>query len=230
MRMCAVVLSTSLLLLVGACGSDAEPGGVEPSGGDATSGAPATSGLKVCDLVSDETVDRLQKASIDPQPAPRETLRQGLETFVECQVIRGVELGFAVRAVDGGPTLDEQLASGTDAPAEELPDVGDEAWISSNSYDGVRIGARVGSQELIVDSNYQDDDEDYGRDTVIALTKEVAANLGDDRPAPVVLPEACPAPTVPIRRTGRTRKTPWRSGGFAHGRLVRERGLEPPRT
>jgi len=187
-RLALTTVIAALLLVVGACGSDHDD---KEDAGTGTNDA----GLDVCSLVSDETVEKLQATSGDPQGKPSEGLMSSAELFVECRIVAGVEVGFAVRAAPGGPEL-ESLSEGPygDA-ADPLPGVGDEATIGTNSYDGVRITARVGDQELIVDSDVQDrgDGDGISRDAVIALATEVAGNLGNEKPAAVRLPKACPS-------------------------------------
>ncbi|AWB92703.1 hypothetical protein [Aeromicrobium chenweiae] len=187
MRHVITFLAVAALSVTSACGSDA--GGAGDAAGEDVNDA----GLDVCGLVSDDTVERLQGASADPQGTPSEVLMRGAEMFVQCRVVSGVELGFAVRAAEGGPGL-ESLAADDDSemPAEPLEGVGDEAFIGTNSYDGVRIVARVGPQEVVVNSNAYTGGE-IGRDDVIALAKEVAGNLGDELPGAVRLPEDCPS-------------------------------------
>lgn len=191
MRHITALLTIAVLALTSACGSD------EAGGGTAIVG---DQGLDVCGLVSDETVADLQEGFGDKPVAPAETLKSGAELFVECRVVPSPAVGFAVRAAMGGPAL-TALSAGTGVSsgvaAEPLAGIGDEAMISTNSYDGVRIVARVGDQDLIVDSNVYDngDSDTITRDDVVALAKEVAANLGDEKPGAVRLPKACPSAT-----------------------------------
>jgi hypothetical protein len=181
-----------IALTTTACGSeDAETAGAD--GGNAT--GVQDPGLDVCSLVSDKTVKTLQATSEDPQGQPAETLMENAETFVECLIISGVEVGYAVRAAPGGPELESLLDDDRGFPPEPLAGVGDEAMIGTNSYDGVRITARVGDLELVVDSNAYVDDDDGGisRDDIIALATEVASNLGTEKPGAIRLPKECPS-------------------------------------
>jgi hypothetical protein len=185
MRRLVPIVTICVLVLAAACG-----------GGDQeerSSGGSGDDGLDVCSLVSDRTVQKLQKTSIDRQGKPSEIPMRGAEMFVECRIISGVEVGYAVRVAPGGPALETLIEGAYDEPAEPLPGVGDEALIGINTYDGVRIVAHVGDQELIVDSHVADGDDEITRDVLIALAKEVAGNLGTEKVERVRLPKACPS-------------------------------------
>lgn len=189
MRRLAPIFAISVLALAGACGSgsgDAVSAGSSPG---------ADAGLDVCGLVSDDTVNELQSTSVDEQGKPVETLMTQAELFVECRINAGVEVSYAVRGAPGGPDLESLVDGAYGEPAEPLPGVGDEALIGTNSYDGVRITARVGDQELVVDSEASggSGEGEIGRDVVIALATEVAGGLGDEKPAAVRLPSECPS-------------------------------------
>lgn len=163
-------------------------------GGQDKSQVVGDAGLDVCGLVSDDTVTELQDAAGE-KAEPVEDLKTGAETFIECRITRGVALGFAVRAVPGEPSAESMVSGPYDSPAEPLEGFGDSAVIGSNSYDGVRIAVTVGDQELLVDSNFSDRaDGTITRDEVIALAKEVSAELGTDKPGAIRLPQACPEP------------------------------------
>lgn len=180
-----VPVTIILLLALAACGDDEADDGAAMTGDQ---------GLDVCSLVSDATVEKVQASSVDAQGKPVEVLMTGAELFVECRINSGVDVGFAVRAAPGGPDLSSLV---DDSSGQPLPGVGDEAYIGANTYDGVRLAARVGDHELIVNSNqYVGSDADgIGRDDVIALAKEVASTLADEKPAAIRLPKACPSPS-----------------------------------
>lgn len=184
----SIMTAAALVVTLAACGGESEDRAAAIDDG----------GLDVCSLVSDETVEKLQSTSVDPQGEPAETLMEDAELFVECRIIGGVEVGYAVRAAPGGPMLEELVASSREAAPEPLAGVGDQAMIATNTFDGMRIAVRVGDQEVIVNSNaYVGEEEgEISRDDVIALAKEVAGNLGDEKPGAIRLPKGCPSPTA----------------------------------
>ncbi|MCD9198372.1 hypothetical protein [Aeromicrobium wangtongii] len=193
MRRLVSIVTICVLALAGACGTDSEDGGDGGNGGD-RSQTSGDAGLDVCSLVSDDTVKDLQARSADEQSKPHEGLMRGAELFVECRINTGVDVGFAVRAAPGGPGLETLVEA-----AQPLDGIGDQAYIGDNSYDGVRIAARVGDHELIVNSDAYigSSGDGISRDDMIAVAKEVASALGQEKPGAVRLPEACPPPSDP---------------------------------
>jgi len=190
MRISSVGAILILALSVAACG-----GGSGGDDGDPTAMV-GDKGLDVCGLVSDTSVAELQAVSEDKQGPPREDLMSDAETYVECRIVSGVKVGFAVRAIPQGPPAEMLTEGAYGQPSEPLPGVGDQAVIGTNTYDGVRIAASAHGQEVIVDSELNDDhDPEITRDRLIALTKEIISNLTDERPAAIRLPKACPHTT-----------------------------------
>ena len=172
-------------ILILAISATACGGGSGGDDGDPTAMVGAK-GLDVCGLVSDKTVSELQATSEDEQRAPAEDLMSDAETYVECQIIRGVVVGFAVRAIPEGPTAEMLTEGPYGEPPKPLAGVGDKAVIGTNTYDGVRIAASAHGQEVVVDSEFDDShDPEISRERLIALAKEIVSNLTDERPAAI---------------------------------------------
>ncbi|GAB3072074.1 hypothetical protein [Nocardioides zeae] len=204
----AALLATAavLPLLLAACGDggDGTDGGDGGSGDrddrsetaadwDARGGTDADS--VPCGLVSAETRAVLDEATVDGDAGGESVgLFPGEETFVACGFAGGM-LEVGVRAFDDGrPVAMIATPYGSD-PAEPLADLGDEAYVAVNSYDGLRVTVRTGDRVVLVDSRFRDDaDAALSEDVLVDLAREVTEGLADvDVPA-VALPAACPDP------------------------------------
>lgn len=203
----AATLSLPLALLA-ACGDESDGG--DGDGGSRDAGAigdwDATGGTDAdsvpCGLVSQETRDALADAldasssgGADDLGGESVGLFPGEETFVACGFAGGM-LNVGVRAFDDGrPVATVATPYGSD-PAEPVADLGDEAYVAVNSYDGLRVTVRTGDDVVLVDSQFRDDaDAALSEDLLVELAREVTAGVADvDVPA-VELPAACPEAT-----------------------------------
>lgn len=192
MRIRTAATFLALALVASACGSS--DGGSGGGGGDRAE-LIGDKGFDVCGLVSDETVSRLQSAA-EVESEPVEDVFDEAPSFISCTVVSDVKISFAVRAVESVQTAESLVEAKYDVRPDQLPGVGDSAVIGTNTYDGVRIAATSGGQEVLVDSEFQDDGDRITSDDIVALAKEVVSNLGAERPAAIVLPRACPQPTA----------------------------------
>ncbi len=203
----AATLSLPLALLV-ACGDEADGG--DGDGGSRDAGAAgdwdATGGTDAdsvpCGLVSQETRDALADAldasssgGADDLGGASVGLFPGEETFVACGFAGGM-LNVGVRAFDDGrPVATIATPYGSD-PAEPVADLGDEAYVAVNSYDGLRVTVRAGDDVVLVDSQFRDDaDAALSEDLLVELAREVTAGVADAEVPAVELPAACPAVT-----------------------------------
>ncbi|MDT9593393.1 hypothetical protein RDV89_09965 [Nocardioides zeae] len=216
MRTFSVVTGLALLLLAG-CGTAADegPGAGGSSGSSATSDAASTpaggtdAASTPCDLFSVDTVDAVTSALADAgyeldltgeaPPGPTVSLAPGQETFVACSF--GGVVNAGVRGFDDGRSLlAVTTGSALRAPEPEpLDGLGDVAYTTLNSYDGIRVTAQVGDDLVLVDSLLRDDaDPVVPADLLVQVARELAEGVGAADVPLAELPETCPSATDPV--------------------------------
>lgn len=205
LRSTALALPLALVLLAGCGDGSGSEGSDEPSthAPEQTSAPSAATGgtdagSTPCDLLSEETLDAVTAAlegSASETGDPVVGLFPGQESFVSCSFAGGM-LNAGVRGFDDGRTLlAVTTGSYADTAPEPLTGVGDAAYTTTNSYDGIRVTAQVGDDLVMVDSQFADrDDPTLPADLLVDVARELSEGVAAADVPLAEVPDTCPEP------------------------------------